>query len=131
AARDGGDRAFGQLQPRPSDLVPAHHGRPGQAFPAGALMAGVMLITGGSRGIGAATARLAAQRGYKVALNYVHNKAAAEKLAREIGALAIPADVAAEGDVVRMFREVDKLGRINVLVNNAGIVDLAARLDEM
>ena len=90
-----------------------------------------MLITGGSRGIGAATARLAAQRGYKVALNYVHNKAAAEKLAREIGALAIPADVAAEGDVVRMFREVDKLGRINVLVNNAGIVDLAARLDEM
>ena len=56
-------------------------------------MAGVMLITGGSRGIGAATARLAAQRGYKVALNYVHNKAAAEKLAREIGALAIAADV--------------------------------------
>ena len=95
-------------------------------------MAGVMLITGGSRGIGAATARLAAQRGYKVALNYVHNKAAAEKLAREIGALAIPADVAAEADVMRMFAEVDKkLGRINVLVNNAGIVDLAARLDEM
>ena len=47
-------------------------------------MAGVMLITGGSRGIGAATARLATERGYKVALNYVHNKAAAEKLAREI-----------------------------------------------
>jgi NAD(P)-dependent dehydrogenase (short-subunit alcohol dehydrogenase family) len=95
-------------------------------------MAGVMLITGGSRGIGAATARLAAERGYKVALNYVHNKAAAEKLAREIGAVAIAADVAAEADVLRMFQEVDrKLGRITVLVNNAGVVDIAARVDEM
>ncbi len=95
-------------------------------------MAGVMLVTGGSRGIGAATVRLAVERGYKVALNYVHNKAAAEKLARETGAIAIPGDVAAERDVLRMFREVDeKLGRITVLVNNAGIVDLAARVDEM
>src|SRR5207248_8959594 len=106
AARDGGDRALGQLQPRPSDLVPADDGRSRQALPARAVMAGVMLITGGSRGIGAATARLAVQRGYKVALNYVHNKAAAEKLAREIGALAIPADVEAEADVMRMFAEV-------------------------
>ena len=95
-------------------------------------MAGVMLVTGGSRGIGAATVRLAAERGYQVALNYVHNKAAAEKLARETGGIAIPGDVAAERDVLRMFREVDeKLGRITVLVNNAGIVDLAARVDEM
>jgi NAD(P)-dependent dehydrogenase (short-subunit alcohol dehydrogenase family) len=95
-------------------------------------MAGIMLITGGSRGIGAATARLAAQRGYQVALNYVHSKAAADKLAQEIGALAIGGDVAKEADVVRMFQELDKkLGRITVLVNNAGVVDLAARLDEM
>ena len=95
-------------------------------------MAGVILITGGSRGIGAATVRLAVERGYKVALNYVHNQSAADKLARETGALAIAADVAAERDVVRMFREVDeKLGRITVLVNNAGIVDIAARVDEM
>jgi len=95
-------------------------------------MAGVMLVTGGSRGIGAATVRLAAQRGYKVALNYVHNKAAAENLARETGALAIAGDVAAESYVVRMFREIDeKLGRLTVLVNNAGIVDVAARVDEM
>jgi len=94
-------------------------------------MAGVMLITGGSRGIGAATARLAAQSGYKVALNYVHNKTAAENLAREIGGVAIAADVAVEKDVLRMFQEVDKLGRISVLVNNAGIVDRSARVDEM
>jgi len=95
-------------------------------------MAGVMLVTGGSRGIGAATVRLAAQRGYKVALNYVHSKAAAGKVARETGALAIAGDVAAESYVVRMFREIDeKLGRVTVLVNNAGIVDVAARVDEM
>ncbi|HYR36475.1 MAG TPA: SDR family NAD(P)-dependent oxidoreductase, partial [Burkholderiales bacterium] len=95
-------------------------------------MAGVMLITGGGRGIGAATARLAAERGYKVAVNYVHNGKAADALAREISGLAIQADVAAEADVVRMFQELDrKLGRIGVLVNNAGIVDRSARVDEM
>src|SRR3979411_1298062 len=95
------------------------------------LVAGVMLITGGSRGIGAATARRAAEQGYKVAVNYVHNKTAAENLAREIGGVAIAADVALEKDVLRMFQEVDKLGRISVLVNNAGIVDRSARVDEM
>ena len=94
-------------------------------------MAGVMLITGGSRGIGAATARLAAERGYKVAVNYVHNRSAAEALAREVSGVAIQADVAAEADVVRMFQQVDKLGRISVLVNNAGIVDRSARVDEL
>ena len=95
-------------------------------------MAGVMLITGGSRGIGAATARLAAERGYKVCVNYHRNSKAAETLAREISGIAIGADVSAERDVVRMFQEVDKrLGRISVLVNNAGIVDLTARVDEM
>jgi len=95
------------------------------------MMAGVMLITGGSRGIGAATARLAAERGYKVAVNYVHNRSAAEALAREVSGVAIQADVAAEADVVRMFQQVDKLGRISVLVNNAGIVDRSARVDEL
>jgi NAD(P)-dependent dehydrogenase (short-subunit alcohol dehydrogenase family) len=95
-------------------------------------MAGVMLITGGSRGIGAASARLAAERGYKVCVNYHQNSKAAETLAREISGIAIGADVSAEGDVVRMFQEVDqKLGRISVLVNNAGVVDLTARVDEM
>jgi NAD(P)-dependent dehydrogenase (short-subunit alcohol dehydrogenase family) len=94
-------------------------------------MAGVMLITGGSRGIGAATARLAAKRGYKVCINYVQKREPAEALAREIGGLAVAADVSKEADVLRLFREADRLGKLTVLVNNAGVVDVAARLDEM
>jgi NAD(P)-dependent dehydrogenase (short-subunit alcohol dehydrogenase family) len=95
-------------------------------------MAGIMLITGGSRGIGAATARLAAARGYKVCTNYVRGRESAEKLAREIGAIAVAADVSKEADVVRMFEEVDRrLGRLTVLVNNAGVVDMSARLEDM
>src|SRR5919204_1563024 len=92
----------------------------------------VMLITGAARGIGAATARLAAERGYAVCVNYVRNRDAAEKLAREIGGIAVVADVSLEADVVRLFREVDqKLGRITVLVNNAGIVDRRSRVEDM
>jgi NAD(P)-dependent dehydrogenase (short-subunit alcohol dehydrogenase family) len=95
-------------------------------------MAKVMMVTGGGRGIGAATARLAAQRGYKVCVNYARDRASAEKLAREIEGIAVQADVALEADVMRMFREVDqKLGRLGVLVNNAGRVDRAARVDEL
>jgi len=92
----------------------------------------VMLITGSGRGIGAATARLAAGRGYKVCVNYVRDRSAGEALAREIGGLAVAADVSVEADVMRLFAEVDRrLGRLTVLVNNAGIVDRAARVDEM
>lgn len=97
----------------------------------------VVLVTGGSRGIGAATARLAAQRGWSVAVNYTSNEAAAQQVVqavREAGrrAIAVQADVADEAQVVRMFEEVDaKLGRITDLVNNAGVVDVAARVDEM
>ena len=95
-------------------------------------MGGVMLITGSGRGIGAATARLAAGRGYKVCVNYVRDRSAGETLAREIGGLAVAADVSVEADVMRLFAEVDRrLGRLTVLVNNAGIVDRAARVDEM
>jgi len=91
-----------------------------------------MLITGAGRGIGAATARLAAERGYKVCVNYLRDKAAAEKLAREIDAVSVAADVSIEADVMRLFRTVDeKLGRLSVLVNNAGIVDVKARVEEM
>jgi len=91
-----------------------------------------MLITGSGRGIGAATARLAAGRGYKVCVNYVRDRSAGEALAREIGGLAVAADVSVEADVMRLFAEVDRrLGRLTVLVNNAGIVDRAARVDEM
>ena len=94
-------------------------------------MAGVMIVTGGSRGIGAATARLAAKRGYKVCVNYVRDRSAGESLAREIGGVAVPADVSKEEDVLRLLREADKLGKLSVLVNNAGVVDVAARVDEM
>jgi len=92
----------------------------------------VMIVTGGSRGIGAATARLAAAEGYAVAINYVKDAQAAEKLAREIGGKAIRADVAVEEDVVRLFAQVDQsLGRVNALVNNAGVVDRGTRVEHM
>ena len=90
----------------------------------------VMLITGGGRGIGAATARLAAAQGYAVCVNYLRDKAAAEALAKETGGIAVAADVASEADVVRMFETVDsKLGRLTALVNNAGVVDKGARVE--
>ena len=100
-------------------------------------MGKIMLVTGGGRGIGAATCRLAAARGYAVAINYSQNSAAAQTLADEIiraggRAIAVQADVADEPAVEAMFRTVDKqLGRLDVLVNNAGIVDMAMRFDEM
>jgi NAD(P)-dependent dehydrogenase (short-subunit alcohol dehydrogenase family) len=95
---------------------------------------GVMLITGGGRGIGAAAARLAAQRGYAVCVNYLKNRSAAEKLAHEIGngAIAVDGDVSVEADVMRLFETVDaKLGRMTALVNNAGIVGRQMRVEAM
>jgi NAD(P)-dependent dehydrogenase (short-subunit alcohol dehydrogenase family) len=95
-------------------------------------MAKVMIVTGGGRGIGAATCRLAAKQGYKVCVNYARDRASAEALAREIGGIALQADVANEPQVLKMFEQVDeKLGKLAVLVNNAGIVDRAARVDEL
>ena len=91
----------------------------------------VLLVTGGGRGIGAATARLAAQQGYKVCISYLSNAESAQKLAREIGGKAIQADVASEADVVRLFKSADELGRLSVLVNNAGIVDRSSRVEAM
>jgi NAD(P)-dependent dehydrogenase (short-subunit alcohol dehydrogenase family) len=97
----------------------------------------ILLVTGGSRGIGAATARLAAQRGYAVALSYIENRTAAEAVVDEIvrsggTACAVQADVSREPDVVRMFEEVDsRLGTLDALVNNAGILERQMRLDEM
>jgi NAD(P)-dependent dehydrogenase (short-subunit alcohol dehydrogenase family) len=91
-----------------------------------------MIVTGGGRGIGAATARLAAERGYAVCINYRKDADVAEKLAREVKAIAIQGDVASEADVERLFRTVDdKLGRVSVLVNNAGIVDRGTRVEQM
>ncbi|HSH91601.1 MAG TPA: SDR family oxidoreductase [Ramlibacter sp.] len=97
----------------------------------------VLLVTGGSRGIGAATARLAAASGYAVAVNFTANAAAADEVVRAIEgaggrAMAVQADVAQEDQVQAMFEAVDrKLGPLTALVNNAGVVDVAARLDEM
>lgn len=89
----------------------------------------VMLITGASRGIGAALARLAAARGYAVAINYVHNQAAAQAVADDIvaaggQALLVQGDVAQEADILRMFQTLDaQWGRLDVLVNNAGVLE--------
>jgi len=99
--------------------------------------AGVVVVTGGSRGIGAATARLAAERGYAVCVNFTRAGEQAEALATGISAaggraIAVQADVSVESDVVRMFQAVDReLGRVTALVNNAGIVQRQARLEDM
>ena len=95
----------------------------------------IMIVTGGRRGIGAATALLAAQRGYAVCVNYLHNRKAAEEIVRNIEqigrhAIAVAADVAVEQDVVRLFETVDReLGRVTALVNNAGILEKQTRLE--
>jgi NAD(P)-dependent dehydrogenase (short-subunit alcohol dehydrogenase family) len=91
-----------------------------------------MVVTGGGRGIGAATALLAAEQGFKVCVNYRQDRDSAVSLAKKISGIAVQADVASESDVVRMFDEVDrKLGRVDALVNNAGIVDLGTRVEKM
>ena len=100
-------------------------------------MSNVVLITGGSRGIGAATALLAARQGYAVAVNYAANSLAADEVVRLIRAdggqaITVQADVAREADVLAMFEKVDaKFGRLTALVNNAGVVDQTSRVDAM
>ena len=96
-----------------------------------------LLITGASRGIGAATAVLAARRGWDVAVNYTRDAAAAEAVAAQVRdhgrrAIVVRADVAVEAEVLAMFAAVDRdLGPLHGLVNNAGVVDRPARVDEM
>ena len=96
-----------------------------------------LLITGGSRGIGAATALLAAQHGYSVAVNYATHSAAADEVVRKIRAaggraFSVQADVAVEKDIMAMFKKIDiEFGRLDALVNNAGVVDQTSRVDAM
>lgn len=99
-------------------------------------MPNVLLVTGGSRGIGAAVCQLAAQKGYAVAVNYAGNAAAAAVVAsiRAHGgtAISVQADVADEASVLAMFARIDtELGPLTALVNNAGVVDLPTRVDAM
>ena len=94
----------------------------------------VLVVTGGGRGIGAETARLAAERGYAVAVNYRENRGAADSLVKNMKgkAIAVQGDVASESDVVRLFETVDReLGRLTALVNNAGVVDRGTRVADM
>jgi NAD(P)-dependent dehydrogenase (short-subunit alcohol dehydrogenase family) len=97
----------------------------------------VVLVTGGSRGIGAATARLAAARGYAVAVNYRARRDAAAAVVGEIAAsggraVALQADVAVEAEVVRLFADCDReLGPLTALVNNAGILETQMRVETM
>jgi NAD(P)-dependent dehydrogenase (short-subunit alcohol dehydrogenase family) len=92
---------------------------------------GVVLITGGGRGIGAATARRCAAAGWTVCLTYRADRDAAEALAAELGGAAVRADVAVEDDVRRAFAAADALGPLTGLVANAGIVAPRARVDEL
>ncbi len=97
----------------------------------------IVIITGASRGIGAAAAMLAAERGYAVCVNYLRNRAAADTVVDAIEraggkAIAVAADVSVEADVVRLFETVDRTwGRLTALVNNAGILDRQIRVEDM
>jgi NAD(P)-dependent dehydrogenase (short-subunit alcohol dehydrogenase family) len=98
-------------------------------------MSGVAIITGSGRGIGAATAKLAARRGYAVCVNYLKNEARADAVVAEIRAaggraIMVQADTAIEDEVIKLFERVDlELGPVTALVNNAGITGRAGRLD--
>ncbi len=97
----------------------------------------VVMVTGGSRGIGAACARLAAQEGYAVCVNYTRDRQAAQAVVEAIvadggRAAAVQADVSSEQEIVRLFEACDReLGPVTALINNAGVVAPAARVDEM
>jgi NAD(P)-dependent dehydrogenase (short-subunit alcohol dehydrogenase family) len=96
----------------------------------------VVVITGGSRGIGRATALAAAARGFRVVVGYVSNKAAADEVVAQIGAsngkaITAKCDVAKESDILALFKAADDFGTLGALVNNAGIVGPSARVEDM
>lgn len=108
-----------------------------QIMPPPSSMKQVLLVTGGSRGIGAAIARLAARQGYAVCLSYLGNREAADAVVASIVeqggvALAVQSDVAVEDEVVRLFAQLDAaLGPVTALVNNAGILERQSRVVDM
>jgi NAD(P)-dependent dehydrogenase (short-subunit alcohol dehydrogenase family) len=91
----------------------------------------VAVVTGGSRGIGAAIVHVLASAGHDVVLSYREDEKAARAVADETGAVVVRADVASEDDVVALFAAADAIGPVGVLVNNAGIVGVKARVDEL
>jgi NAD(P)-dependent dehydrogenase (short-subunit alcohol dehydrogenase family) len=96
----------------------------------------VVIITGGSRGIGRATALAAARRGFRIVVGYATNQAAANEVVAQIEryngkAMAVKCDVSFEGDILALFESADKFGTLGALVNNAGIVGTSLRVDEM
>ena len=96
----------------------------------------ILIVTGGSRGIGAATARLAAAEGYDVCISYLQNQEAAKRVVSEIQkvgrtAIAVRTNVAIETEVVRLFNEVDKIGCVTALVNNVGILEPQTRVESI
>lgn len=101
------------------------------------MSAGCVIVTGGGRGIGAATAKLAAERGWAVCVNYHRDPQAAQRVVEHITtaggrAIAVQGDVAREADVVRLFDAArDRLGTVTGLVNNAGLLEQQMRVDEM
>lgn len=99
-------------------------------------MSGVAIVTGGSRGIGRAAAILLAERGYDIVVNYQANAQAAAETVAAVEAhgrrgVAVKGDVGSEADVLAIFAAADRLGRLTALVNNAGVIDTPARIDEM
>ncbi len=100
-------------------------------------MAKVIVITGGSRGIGAATALLAARQGYRVCINYLSDEESAMRVLAEVRAcgvhgIAVRADASNEDEVIRLFHRVDtELGAVTALVNNAATIAEQSRVEEM
>ena len=96
----------------------------------------VAIITGGSRGIGRATAIAAAARGFRVCVGYASNEAAAREVVAAIEAgdgkaIAVKCDVAEEADILALFKAADQFGALGALVNNAGIVGMTSRVEDM